>query len=209
MTPCTGLVYELIFIDELQDFAGYDLDVLDRLFRSNITVVAVGDPRQATFSTNNGAKNKQFKGTDILGWIEQQAKAGRFQLEHRTDCFRSNQQICDFADALYPNLPKTISKNATVTDHDGIIQIKAHETTAYFEKYRPVVLRHNRSAKTQGLPAVNIGLMKGRTFERVLIFATGPMKEYLKTKDLAKAGDLAKLYVAVTRAKQSAAFVVD
>jgi hypothetical protein len=34
------------------------------------------------------------------------------------------------------------------------------------------------------------------------------MKEYLKSKDISKAGDLAKFYVAVTRAKYSVAFVV-
>jgi hypothetical protein len=45
------------------------------------------------------------------------------------------------------------------------------------------------------------------TFDRVLIFPTGPMKAYLKTKDLAKAGDLAKFYVGVTRARYSVTFV--
>jgi DNA helicase-2/ATP-dependent DNA helicase PcrA len=56
---------------------------------------------------------------------------------------------------------------------------------------------------------MNIGLAKGRTYDRVLIFPTKPMKEYLKTQEVAKAGDIAKLYVAVTRARFSVAFVVD
>jgi len=57
-------------------------------------------------------------------------------------------------------------------------------------------------------PAINIGVSKGRTYDRVLIFPTKPMKIYLKTKDIKKAGDISKLYVAITRARFSVAFVL-
>ena len=60
-----------------------------------------------------------------------------------------------------------------------------------------------------GFNAINIGVSKGRTFNRVLIFPTRPMLDYLKTEDISKAGDKSKLYVAITRAKYSVAFVVD
>jgi ATP-dependent DNA helicase UvrD/PcrA len=59
-----------------------------------------------------------------------------------------------------------------------------------------------------GLPAINIGMSKGSTYDRVLIFPTKPMLAYLKTGDLAKVGAVEKLYVAVTRARYSAGFVV-
>jgi len=55
---------------------------------------------------------------------------------------------------------------------------------------------------------MNIGLVKGRTFPRVLIIPTAPMLEYLKTGDPEQAGDKSRLYVAVTRAKFSAAFLL-
>lgn len=42
-------IYDHIFIDELQDFAGYDLNVLEILFQSEINLIAVGDPRQGDF----------------------------------------------------------------------------------------------------------------------------------------------------------------
>ena len=50
--------------------------------------------------------------------------------------------------------------------------------------------------------------MKGKTFDRVMVFPTNPMKAYLKSKDLTAAGDLSKFYVAVTRARYSVAFVI-
>lgn len=201
-------IYAHIFIDEVQDFAGFDLEILEKLFNSSIATVSVGDPRQATFSTNNSTKNKQFKKSQILEWIYSKQKSKIIQVEERTDCYRSNQLICDFSDALFPALPKTVSKNTTVTGHDGIILINQNDVLDYHKTHRPMVLRYDKRTNTMGLPAFNIGTMKGRTFDRVLIFPTKPMKAYLKTKDLSQAGDLSKLYVAVTRAKYSAAFVV-
>ena len=56
---------------------------------------------------------------------------------------------------------------------------------------------------------MNYGAVKGMTFSRTLIYPHGPLKAYLKTGDLKSAGkEIAKLYVAVTRARQSVAFVV-
>ena len=201
-------IYGVILIDELQDLAGYDLNLLEALLRSSIIILAVGDPRQATFSTNNSSKNKQYKKSHILEWIKRAKATGLFVIEERADCYRSNQIICDFADALFPDLPKTKSHNMTVTGHDGIFSIKPHEVSEYIATHKPQLLRHSVRTKTMGLPALNIGLAKGRTYDRVLIFPTEPMKVYWATKNLEKAGDLTKLYVAVTRARYSTAFVI-
>jgi len=49
-------------------------------------------------------------------------------------------------------------------------------------------LRYSKTTNTLGFSAVNIGSIKGRTYNRVLIFPTKPMIEYLNTKELDKAG---------------------
>jgi hypothetical protein len=59
-----------------------------------------------------------------------------------------------------------------------------------------------------GLPAMNIGVAKGSTFDRVLIFPTKPMKQYLADGEPTKLRAPERLYVAVTRARHSAAFMV-
>jgi superfamily I DNA/RNA helicase len=201
-------IYDYIFIDEVQDFAGYDFTFLEKLLKSSISIVAVGDPRQGTFSTNNSTKNGRFKKANITEWIDIKKKTGLLDLEYRNECYRCNQAICDFADALFPTLPKTISKNAETTKHDGIFFIKPDETLDYVKMYNPKILRHWVKTETMGLPAINFGSSKGRTFERVLIFPTQPIKNYLKNRDLAKLKDPTKFYVAITRAKHSVAFVV-
>jgi hypothetical protein len=171
-------------------------------------VTGVCDPRQGTYSTTRSSKNKKFKRAGIQEWIEEKAAAKLIAVEPRVDCYRSNQMICDYADALFPHLPKSVSKNGTKTQHDGVFFIPGKDVHKYHNEHKPVVLRWNKKSETLGLNAYNFGQMKGRTFDRVLIFPTGPMKAYFKSKDPSDAGDLSKFYVAITRARYSVAFVV-
>lgn len=202
-------VFDHIYIDEMQDLSGWDQDLVELLLDSKLAITLVGDPRQATYSTNNSQKNKAQKGKNITAWIEELSKKDKCSVEERTECFRCNQEICDFADGLYPKLSKTISKNTEKTRHDGIFTIKLKDVLDYKAKHNPKILRWSKSTNTLNLSAINIGISKGRTYDRVLIFPTNPMKQYLKTKDLNKAGDISKLYVAVTRARYSVTFVLD
>ena len=202
-------LYEAILIDEVQDMSGWDLDILDRLLESTIRVVVVGDHRQATYSTNHSQRNSQFKGAGIAKWFRDPKRSERIAVEERTECFRCNQEICTFADRLFPDEKPAVSQRKDTTGHDGIVSITRSEVPGYVEKYNPMVLRWNRTSNTMGLPAMNIGAAKGKTFARVLIFPTKPMLKYLKTKKPSDAGSLEKLYVAVTRAEHSVAFVKD
>jgi superfamily I DNA/RNA helicase len=199
-------IYDHIYIDEVQDLAGYDLDILDSLLKSPMAVTMVGDPRQATFATNNSSKNRKFKGSGIALWVK--ARKAMCEIQDRVESYRCNQAICDFADGLFPDLPRTISKNTELTGHDGIFPIAPADVADYVERYQPVVLRWDKRTNTLGLVAMNFGQSKGSTFDRVLIFPTQPMIKYYREGDPEKAGDRFKLYVAVTRARYSVAFVV-
>jgi DNA helicase II / ATP-dependent DNA helicase PcrA len=201
-------VYDTIFIDEVQDIAGYDLNLLEKLFASSIVINAVGDPRQGIFSTNNSAKNKKYKKSGMIDWISQHQKTGLVHVTEKNECYRCNQTICDFADKLFPEFGKTKSMNHEVTGHDGIFMVQPAKVAEYVSDHKPVVLRWNKSSDTMQLPAINFGASKGRTYNRVLVFPTKPILAYLETKDVEKAGDRSKFYVAVTRAKYSVAFVV-
>lgn len=200
-------VFRYIFVDEVQDLVGYDLDVLDLLLLSGIKLVLVGDPRQHTFSTNCGPKNKKYRGAGLADWFAE--RSDLCTLKQRNHNYRSNQAICDFADAIYPHLPATTSMDVKPTGHDGIFQVTLAEVPSYIAKQKPVtVLRHDKNSDTAGLPAKNIGIAKGSTFDRVLIFPTKPMLNYLRDGDHLKLKAPERLYVAVTRARYSVAFVV-
>ncbi|MEU8010207.1 UvrD-helicase domain-containing protein [Micromonospora parva] len=199
-------MYDHIYIDEFQDLVGYDLDFVDKLFGSSIGVTVVGDPRQHTLATNNGPRNKKYRGAGILDWL--QRRQAVCTVEMRTESWRCHQLICDWSDRLYPDMPTTMSRNLVETGHDGIFKIAEDAVPAYVATYSPQVLRDWVRTPTLGLSALNIGVSKGSTYDRVLIFPTKPMLTYLRTADLSglKAPD--RLYVAVTRARYSVAFVV-
>jgi DNA helicase-2/ATP-dependent DNA helicase PcrA len=202
-------LYDEIYIDELQDLAGYDFEFLDLLFASRkILVTVVGDPRQHTYSTNQSRKNKQYCGHAMVEWLDQRSEV--CPTEYRSESWRCNQEICDWADAIYPGLPATTSRNAARTGHDGVFLLSREDVLKYVEKYHPVtVLRWDRRSGTMGLPAMNIGMSKGGTYPRVLIFPTKPIMQYLKSGDPKPLKAPEHLYVAVTRARYSVAFVVD
>ncbi len=49
-------LFKHIYIDEVQDLAGYDLDIIKLLFKSDSLVTLVGDPRQVTYLTHHSKK---------------------------------------------------------------------------------------------------------------------------------------------------------
>lgn len=204
-------IYEHIFIDEGQDLCGYDLDLIEKLLDSAIAVKIVADPRQATYSTSRAQRNKKFRGSEISKWFDELATSGMITTIPLVESHRCNQNICDFGDSLYPGLPKTKSLNNKVTGHDGVFSIKKADVPQYVATYNPVILRHDNRVNTLDYTAMNFGASKGRNFDRVLIFPTTPIKDFLANGDTTALEDQSrsKLYVAVTRARYSVAFVVD
>ena len=212
-------MYDKIYIDEVQDMSGWDLELLEALIDDKgIEVTFVGDIRQATYSTNNSTKNSQFKGAKIINWFIKKEKEGKCTLVFNKNCHRCNQLICDFADLLYPNISeKTISYNYEKTGHDGIFFVPPELVANYIEEYQPKILKHSIKVKTLGSNAINFGQSKGHTFDRVLMYPTDTITSYLKDGKLEKikagkieqAFDIAKLYVALTRARYSVAIVFE
>jgi superfamily I DNA/RNA helicase len=201
-------IYDEIYIDEVQDLVGYDLWVLDSLLRSGIHVVVVGDPRQHTYATNQNRMNMRYRGARIVEWLAERTDI--CTIENRTTSYRCNQAICNFADALYPHLPATTSANDEIVEPTGVILLCRSDVQAHVRSYRPAVLRNDNRVDTLGIKATNFGASKGSTHNHVVIFTTEPIRRYLKTKDLRTLTDGArsKLYVAVTRARHSVAFVM-
>ena len=203
-------IYDEILIDEFQDLSGYDLDLLEVFLRAGIRMVIVGDPRQCTYTTNNSAKNSQYRAMGILKLAKKWKEDNLCQIENLARSYRCNQIICDYADSLWPSLARTISHNNNVTEHDGIFVVSTGKVHEYVSRFSPILLRYDRSAKTYGNQALNFGNAKGLEFDRVLIIPHGPIKKYLQSGDVNDVkGSIEKFYVALTRAKQSVAFLYD
>lgn len=208
-------VYDRIFIDEAQDLCGYDLEVLELLFDSELPIYLVGDVRQATLATNNEErKHKQYKFMSIHRWFTARASEGRLGVDYLAETWRCRPEISAFADSLFDDswgFPATTSRNVTMSAHDGLFLVHSKHVSDYFEAFEPQPLRHNSlSAKAHNdLPFRNFGAVKGLTRERVLIHPTAPMKALLQKGEKLEDRAASALYVAVTRARQSVAFILD
>ncbi len=204
-------IYDQIFIDESQDLAGYDLDLLELLLGSTLRMVVVGDCRQSIYYTHYSQKNSRYRGYNIFERFKDWERRNLCTVIEKNESYRCNQQICNLADRLYPELNATISKKVSTTGHEGIFIVSPKDVNRYFEAFGPAVLRDSVKTPTMGLPAINFGMAKGRTYDRVLIFPNGPILNYLykgdclRLKQKTKAG----FYIAVTRARHSVAFVCD
>lgn len=206
-------IYPNIFIDEVQDLAGYDLEFLKVLFDSLSNILLVADPRQGTYSTNNSRKNKQYQKSNIVQFFEREEikECLEVDLDSLVTNYRSNQKICDFANKIFPDHVATNSGRNETTDHDGVFLVRERDIEEYFEEYSCCVqLRDKVTEKriNKRFDAINFGNSKGLSFERVLIYPTKPIMDWIKdnNSDL-KPTSRSKFYVAVTRAKHSVGIV--
>jgi DNA helicase-2/ATP-dependent DNA helicase PcrA len=203
-------IYTDVFIDEFQDLAGWDLEVIRMLLQSGIRVTLVGDPRQHIYSTNPSLKNKQYLGIGVLELARIWERDGLCTLEYMNTTHRCNGAICELANRLWPGMEAMTPLRNDATDHDGVFLVAENLVKEYIHRFEPQVLRYNRRAKGYGCEALNFGLAKGLQFKRVLIVPTLPIKKYLKDgalRHIERERD--KLHVAITRAWHSVAFVFD
>ena len=123
---------------------------------------------------------------------------------------RCIQAICDLADLLFPDFPHTESRNITVQTHMGIFLVAEKDIAAYYDEFHPKILVHNITfgRRYPNFPCRNFGEVKGQTYDRVLIIPTKPILDFLKNGECS-ASSVNKLYVAITRARLSVAFLAD
>jgi DNA helicase-2/ATP-dependent DNA helicase PcrA len=202
--------FDRIYIDEFQDLAGYDLDLVELILRSRVQLTLVGDHRQATFRTNNSAKNSAYSGINVIQKIREWEKVKLCKIAYQTETHRCNQEIANIADGFFPREPKTKSRNENLTGHDGVFAIRDGDVDAYVKRFGPHVLRLDVKTDCRGYEAMNFGESKGLTFERVLIFPHKLAQKWLSTGDIKHVEKSAsKMYVGVSRARHSVTFVYE
>jgi DNA helicase II / ATP-dependent DNA helicase PcrA len=205
-------IYPHIFVDEVQDFAGDDLDVLSALIKSPSRVTLVGDPRQSVYATSKAAKNKGIRGSRLIEYFEVSGSAIAIDVDSLGVNHRCVQPLCDLANSLYPHLPSVQSGQHASKGHEGVFLVRSSLVDGYLGAHRPHQLRYNVTAKgvRPGYPTLNMGLSKGLQFDDVLIYPTESMLTWLSDKSQSLADETrSKFYVAITRARFSVGIVTD
>lgn len=207
-------IYDEIYVDEVQDLTGCDLLVLAELMKSKIDLFMVGDVRQSVFDTNPQDPHlKKYRGVKMLEWFLEHEKTNSLVIEQSIQTWRSNQAIADFSDSIFPaefSFAATKSMQSETTGHDGVFAVGAGDLAAYVSEFEPLCLRDSkRTAADVDLPFMNFGLVKGLTVDRVLVFPTRTILDFLIKNTELKPKTACGLYVSVTRARHSVAFVMD
>ena len=197
-------IYEDIYFDEAQDFAGYDIEIIKALFSSKINVILVGDPLQATFATNNNnQKNKRYCGANI----ENLATLCGVPVSHNTISRRCNESICKFAMSISNPSYQITSGNTEICNHSGVFLVTSKDAEAYYNYFRPQCLTWAKNSKLKFGQSLNFGASKGMTFSHTILSGTKNLQEFiLNGKPL---DHPEKYYVAATRARFSVCIIVD
>lgn len=207
-------IYDEILIDEVQDLSAYDWDIVDSLLGSTVDLWMVGDIRQSVLSTNaRSAKNSMYAYAEAINWFRSREKKGLLALEESAVTWRCHPKIAAFSDSIFDRswaFPSTVSRNDHMTGHDGVFLVRSEHVHAYVAQYGPQCLRHSvTSAKNLALDFMNFKVAKGATFPRVLIVPTSTITNFVRGGVRMGAIAASSFYVAVTRAQQSVAIVLD
>ncbi|SFP56425.1 UvrD/REP helicase N-terminal domain-containing protein [Variovorax sp. OK605] len=213
-------IFGYIFIDEVQDLAGYDLKILIDLFKSFSRILLVGDPRQVTYLTHHEAKFKKYSNGGIVKFLKENVpKKVKYSVDENSlnASHRNSEEICNLSSKLFPDMTPSAAciceacreKSLPAT---GLFIVRPKDIRRYSELYQPVQLRDSIKTKgvVDGFKVMNFGASKGLGFDRVLIHPTKDMLGWILDSNVAlKPLTKAKLYVAITRAKHSIAIVAD
>lgn len=206
-------IYSHIFIDEVQDLAGYDLELIKLFMQSQSDVLMVGDPRQVTYHTHDEAKNKLYEDGKIEDYINKNCRKIPVNIDKETlnVSYRNKKGICEFANRVYPDYAPCGCTDQEPTNHDGVFFVKSYDIDYYLKAFHPIQLRDKINVPVNPqYKSINFGDAKGLTFERVLIYPTKPMLDWITDHNrVMKTQSKSKLYVAITRARHSVGIVFD
>lgn len=210
-------IYDYIFFDELQDYAGYDLEVFLHLFSSQVPIQCVGDYKQSTFRTNNSVKNSAYRDEKIKDFFVVQQNKKTCEIKYNKTTRRFNQSICSFVNTIHNDIDNMITTNLKCIDmpieNTGVYIISKENIEKYCKYYFPTILRYDKCCRIpfeHNCDVFNYGASKGATFERVVIIPVGTVIPFIKNQTpISSAQTRSKFFVACTRAKHSVVFVLD
>lgn len=213
-------VFPNIFVDEVQDLAGYDLDILAALARSSARLLMVGDPRQVTYLTHHERRYHKYADGGIVDFLRAELpKKVVIDIDDSTlnRSHRNSAVICEVSSRLYPAFPASQACEcahcrATPPPGAGAFILQKADYAHYLATVRPMQLRDkiNSTGVARRSPVMNFGESKGRGFDHVVILPTEPMRDWLTNPATKlKPQTRAKFYVALTRGRHSVAVAMD
>ena len=202
-----GEIYSHIYIDEIQDLAGEDIEISNLLFNSKIQIQCVGDVKQSTYTTYNAKKNKKITGIHLIDFFKELERKGIITLLFNNKTRRFGREICEFSNSICNDKNNRIESDKIYKEENqGVYLLDKKDFENYFKIYKPTILKFDAKTKID-YDSLNFGQCKGMTFDRVAIFPNKKYKEFLQNGT--SLDSPCKYYVSATRARYSIVFVVE
>ncbi len=198
--------FDMIIIDEIQDFAGHDFNFLPTLVSSTNHVLFVGDFYQHTFDTSSdGAVNKNLH-SDLNSYIARFEKMG-LTIDQQTldSSYRCSPSVCKFiTDRIGIGISSHRDDSTTIEllDSDSEIKSLLHNDNIiklFYRKHHNYPYYSNNWGNSKGLDHYfDVGVvLNNSTFKHFSNNTLSVLKPQTKNK----------LYVAITRAKGRVFFI--
>lgn len=199
--------FDIIFVDELQDFDSYDLDFLLSLSSSKIEVTFVGDYYQHTFSTSNAGNKSSGVWKSFVNFEKKFTDSGFiFDKNLLKASQRCTQATCKFvSDKIGIEIESSKDEQGSdpylIEDDDMI-------STIWSDDKIPKLFYQNHYKYTCN-NSINWGESKGLTFQDVCVVLNKTTYKLYMSNSLDKLASptKSKFYVACTRAKGKIFFV--
>lgn len=136
--------YDHLFIDEVQDFAGHDFNLLINILKSDINLLLVGDFYQHTFDTSRDGRTNSTLHDNFDKYQERFIKQTvKIDKEHLNKSYRCTISVCKFiTDNLGVNIESHKDEDSIVSfvsDKDEIMEIFKDDSIVklfYRENYK-------------------------------------------------------------------------
>ncbi|EPL16052.1 AAA family ATPase [Pseudomonas sp. CF161] len=192
--------YDNMFVDEVQDFAGNDFNLLIALSKANVEMLLVGDFYQHTFDTSRDGNINCSLHDDIVKY-EKRFQAAGFTVDKTSlgKSWRCGTTVCDFIRA---NL--NIDIHAQADRHTEIINVETQAVADQLHADPNIVKLFYQTHHQYGCHSKNWGASKGLDHynDVCIVMGTTHWNHYQNGKlHEVKPQTKNKLYVACSRAR--------
>jgi hypothetical protein len=197
--------FDCLYIDEIQDFAGHDFNLLDSIVKANCEILFVGDFYQHTFDTSRDGNLKKNLFKDYELYKEKCKNMGLIVDEETLpNSRRCSKTVCEF---ISENLGIKIGSISDRTSNVIYINNKK-DADIIFKDNSIIKLFYQKHYKYE-CRSMNWGLSKGCEYENVCVVLNEKTKKEYDRNNLKSLlpGTKAKFYVACSRTKNNLFFV--
>lgn len=199
--------FDEVFIDEMQDFGGYDFDFIEMLGRAGFSVTLTGDFFQHTYDTSHDGNKNKFLHSDLEKFRKQVGKHYEVDEISLAESHRCPPEVCQF---ITDKLGISIKSACPACGSAPMLLESKADADAVVANDSIQKLFYNNAHK-YNCNALNWGACKGLSFQGVCVVLNNKTYKLYKQDRLLELEPITKnkFYVACSRTRGQLIFVPD